>query len=1461
MASDLERSKVIQIFEYLLAVKNLNEKIIRNINEYERVWWINELPHFEGCYLNGSGENIDAWLEVHKQDIPPAPALPQGLSKWIKKWNNPAKEPEKVLQISKGYDKGKNEEVLEKFEDDEERVNTYNEWYENKWKPWANEALPKFQIQKLYMELFELHQRLQREGDDLEIGCGHGLLVWKINDEFVYRHLLVTKMELQFNAKKGVFYLIPTSKGTQLETDMLTNINIPNASRLQEMESEISDLDLSPWDEELIEPVFREIAHTISPKGSYKKGLTPEKMQEKPHNPVVFYMPAFFLRKIGGRLWQKELSTAIEKIKNGYPVPETITTLTSTSEEKKEQRHESFNNSEWKSVGEDLLFPLPANNEQKLIARKLALNEGVVVQGPPGTGKSHTIANLICHLLAHGKRVLVTSEKERALQVLRDKIPEEIRSLCVSVLGGDSRSVKEIEDSIKSIAENLDTKQIEVLNKNIERLKEELHQTKRNIAKINTMINKAAEIENEKKNINGVEFTPLEAARWLKENEDYSWLPDNIDPSIPYPLTTTETMQFFQLLGEIQTEDRISLSQHRVKTEELVDPVTFEKHVQAIQLVESKMVETEKYLEGWNVTNELTFHLDDILHLTKTTLNHLEEISKEKWLKIILKEIITQPDKKQFWEEFASECKERINNVNRLTNDLIEDEIVIPSNANHSLLKEDLHFIQERMKNNKSIGWFFQKVTGRKYAYIFEQCKINGLSIRNSDDVTKLLKYLEREELIKKLVLKWNRIMDENDGPKINADQKRFTSEVSELLNQLKMILNWDKNVVEKFNEVLKEIKINEEPKWNSIDWFIKLQNGFSALNDKICWEKENEFFDKILTFLQKQQSIFNAHESVEKLYEACKTRDVQLWKEVYNDLLRLEALEEPYKQFNFLKKKLEEAAPRWCESLLSLGGKGEPLFPPDDIDKAWMWSQVNTWLKEIHSKPKMEDLEQELQREKEKESRLIKELVAESTWKSQIERTTKEQKRSLFAWLKAIQRIGKGTGKYVNVYRKEASKEMKIARGAIPVWIMPIQRVIENIELTNDLFDVVIVDESSQSNLFSLSVLLRGKKAVIVGDDNQISPESVGTDISEVHDLIERHLYNIPNKLQFEMKTSLYDTASRVFDSKIILKEHFRCVPEIIQFSNDLMYGGMIDPLRSPLRSELLEPPVKAIRVEDGYRREDTRKVINEPEAVAIVNHIAECCRDEKYKGKTIGVISLQGHDQAKLIENLLREKIGEEEMINRKIICGDSYSFQGDERDVIFLSMVVAPNMRIGPMTKRSDYQRFNVAASRARDQMFLYHSVDLKHLNPECVRYRLLQYCLEPHRVQLEVNKVKEVFDSKFEEDVYRMIVAKGYRVIPQVKVGSVGKRIDLVVEGMRSRLAVECDGDQWHGLDKWEDDIERQRVLERVGWTFWRVRGSQFYLDPEKAMSSLWEKLDEMGIYPIAPKENADIHILN
>src|SRR5262249_10191772 len=69
-----------------------------------------------------------------------------------------------------------------------------------------------------------------------------------------------------------------------------------------------------------------------------------------------------------------------------------------------------------------------------------------------------------------------------------------------------------------------------------------------------------------------------------------------------------------------------------------------------------------------------------------------------------------------------------------------------------------------------------------------------------------------------------------------------------------------------------------------------------------------------------------------------------------------------------------------------------------------------------------------------------------------------------------------------------------------------------------------------------------------------------------------------------------------------------------------------------------------------------------------------------------------------------------------------------------------------------------------------------------------------------------------------------------------------------EGMQGRLAVECDGDQWHGPDRYEQDMARQRDLERSGWQFVRIRGSDFYRNNANAMEPLWAELDRLGIMP-------------
>jgi very-short-patch-repair endonuclease len=221
----------------------------------------------------------------------------------------------------------------------------------------------------------------------------------------------------------------------------------------------------------------------------------------------------------------------------------------------------------------------------------------------------------------------------------------------------------------------------------------------------------------------------------------------------------------------------------------------------------------------------------------------------------------------------------------------------------------------------------------------------------------------------------------------------------------------------------------------------------------------------------------------------------------------------------------------------------------------------------------------------------------------------------------------------------------------------------------------------------------------------------------------------------------------------------------------------------------------------------------------------------------------------QAKNIAELLFDKIGEEKIREHDIVCGDPTSFQGNEKDIIFLSMVDDAR-QLHARTDRASQQRFNVAASRARDRMYLFRSFRREDIrNPGDLRGLLLDHFHNPiMQDSRQVNSLRELCDSDFEERVYDALVARGYRVTPQVPAG--GFRLDMVVEGSDNRrLAIECDGARYHGPDRYFEDLNRQRVLERAGWTFWRCWGANFYRNPERVLAELFENLEEMGIEPI------------
>jgi very-short-patch-repair endonuclease len=161
----------------------------------------------------------------------------------------------------------------------------------------------------------------------------------------------------------------------------------------------------------------------------------------------------------------------------------------------------------------------------------------------------------------------------------------------------------------------------------------------------------------------------------------------------------------------------------------------------------------------------------------------------------------------------------------------------------------------------------------------------------------------------------------------------------------------------------------------------------------------------------------------------------------------------------------------------------------------------------------------------------------------------------------------------------------------------------------------------------------------------------------------------------------------------------------------------------------------------------------------------------------------------------------------------------------------------------------QRFNVAASRARDQMWIVHSLNLhKDLKADDLRRQLIEHAKDPGRLMRALEEKEKRTQSAFEREVMKRLAAEGYRVISHWKIGTF--RIDLVVEGDGKRLAIECDGDRYHSLEKLPEDMDRQSVLERMGWIFTRIRSSEFLRNPARAMQPVFEKLQMLEIPPAA-----------
>jgi very-short-patch-repair endonuclease len=586
--------------------------------------------------------------------------------------------------------------------------------------------------------------------------------------------------------------------------------------------------------------------------------------------------------------------------------------------------------------------------------------------------------------------------------------------------------------------------------------------------------------------------------------------------------------------------------------------------------------------------------------------------------------------------------------------------------------------------------------------------------------------------------------------------------------------------------------------------------------------------------------------------------RDRHKYAQAYSRLQTLHAVKSQMTDRDTLTTQLRNIAPTLSAAVLA-----DPTDAIWDerisgVIGAWNWMRAGSWIR-VQRPVDINALQSQVNVIDGQLRQQISRLAAVRAWMHAVSplRLTGGSRADLVHYAQLVRRLGKGTGKYAAQRRADIRGAMIRCRGAVPVWIMPLYRIAEQLDVTQNMFDVIVVDEASQAGLEATFLQYLAPKIVVVGDDKQVSPAAVGIDQQELRDLANMYLRDDPHRASWEdPKQSFFDEAVKRFGSRLTLIEHRRCVPEIIGFSNRIAYEPeniRLQPVRQ-YGSDRLEP-IKTVRIAEGYQRGTTNK-INPPEIDAIAAQVIQCLSDSRYDGKTMGIISLQGPAQALAIQNALMPKVDPKDWNARELRCGDAPSFQGSERDVVFLSMVAArdEDKRLGASVGTTYIQRYNVASSRAKDQLWLFHSIDIQDVpNSEDMRHQLLDYCYgvinrgrsdsaSASRASVPEDMRVDPFDSLFEQRVYNRLIDQGLNVEPQYE--AAGYRIDLVVVGGRYRLAVECDGDAWHGPQEYERDLARQRDLERCGWTFFRIRESEFYIDQHAVLSRLWRQIEEM-----------------
>ncbi|MBN2311570.1 MAG: AAA family ATPase, partial [Candidatus Hydrogenedentes bacterium] len=543
---DQEEKPALRLARYLKEFVGLRTTTVRDVTKYDSVLWFGDMPQEADCRSAAWTDDYDAedpWLEVKKQEFEKAPPPPQFTMPWVDEDAlrratveiPPLRLSVLVPDDGAEVDDGESPPLTEHSLGDYPEIQQAYERYRPLWEAWSAEHRRREAIQRVYAELFRLHTQVLKQGEIIEVVLGLGLLDWraKLIGKVIpiRRHAVVARVELEFIPPKGVIRVVPPGDGARprIEDDMLEAELRPDRTFYATVDTQLQEMGDDIWDRSEMHTALRTWAGALSADSQWSPGLGA--LASDANKPTMSFAPALILRKRPQtgmvRIYDsliEQLSDDLVEVPKGWGglVDDMGDYASDTDGGPEEPRREAGPRDP-----SEVYFPLPANREQRRIVEAIYHQRGVLVQGPPGTGKSHTIANLVCHLLATGKRVLITAETARALQVLKNKLPEEIQPLCVSLLGQGGDAFAELNTAVQGITTRQAAYSPGAYDDRIADIDRDLDRARRRLAEIESEIRSLREEETCSLSVaNGAYHGTASAIaeRVARESEQHGWL-------------------------------------------------------------------------------------------------------------------------------------------------------------------------------------------------------------------------------------------------------------------------------------------------------------------------------------------------------------------------------------------------------------------------------------------------------------------------------------------------------------------------------------------------------------------------------------------------------------------------------------------------------------------------------------------------------------------------------------------------------------------------------------------------------------------------------------------------------------------------------------------------------------------------------------------------------------------------